>query len=168
MPETLSSGSLLADIHVSHVEPTTVSCNIFSLQCNYKITYSLLDLKQVIFLFNSLIFKNNPFVAPTGVHNRQEETRKTIKSITFSCFDQVRFCITIEDSFKRCTAFLQCPAHNTRKDKVNMHTKVRLVIVGTFLFIIVELNESVSTFLHLFLWMANEYLQELYCSMKKR
>lgn len=55
---------------------------------SYRI-HSFVDPKPVIFLFNYLMFKNNPFIAPTGLHDIQHERpERPLKTF------QVRYCFT--------------------------------------------------------------------------
>lgn len=91
-------------------------------------------------IFNSLMNKNNPFEASTVVHNREQ------KSIIL-CSGRARFCITLDNTFKHLQHFFNVRAH--KRDKMSLHTRVRLVIFGTLLSTTVVFNESVSTLLYL-------------------
>lgn len=86
----------------------------------------------------------NLFVVPTGVHDlHQDRQEKHLKIELFSFSGRVRFCVTLEDTLILYIIFSVSP--HTTQDNMSVHTKVRLVILGTFLFISFVLNECVST-----------------------
>lgn len=77
---------------------------------------------------------------------------------------RMRFSITFEDKKNVLYFFFQCSLshHLLKRDTLSMHTRVRLVIFGTFLSISFVLNERVRTNLFFYLWLVIAYSYKRY------
>lgn len=84
------------------------------------------------------------------IENRRDR-RDIFKNRYFMFRSGTRFCITLDItlSIKHLQHFFNVRAHNTKRDKMSLHTRVRLVIFGTLLSTTVVFNESVSTLFYL-------------------
>lgn len=80
------------------------------------------------------------------IENRRD--RRDLK-VDILCSGRARFCITLDNTFKHLQHFFNVRAHNTKRDTMSLHTRVRLVIFGILLSTTVVFNESVSTLLYL-------------------
>lgn len=120
------------------------------------------------FLYNSLMLKKKSFVAPTGVHDIHHERPERHLKLCLLFFGRIRFYITFENTLNTAHLFFSVPSHSTKRDKMGMHTRVLLLISGTFLFTVFVLNECVSTYFYLSLCLANANYYELHCSMKRK
>lgn len=84
--------------------------------------------------------------APTGVHNidktrPERHLKKSILPVKVGC-GFAHWMILLNNVY----LFFNIPSHRTKRDKLSMQGRVRLVILGALMSITVVLNENVSTF----------------------
>lgn len=90
--------------------------------------------------------KTTHWMPPTGLHNidktrPERHFKKSILPVKVGC-GFAHWMIHLNNVY----LFFNIPSHRTKRDKLSMQGRVRLVILGALMSITVVLNENVSTF----------------------